>query len=91
MLDPWLALREKASGGAAEVRSKVVNQQRAIQAIIAAIPVEVRDSGKVSVITDGVMDVMRKLAPEVIYAIVMAHGPAEPERRLQLIRGRAPR
>ncbi len=91
MLDPWLALREEAPDGTAELRRTGMNQQRAIQAIIAAIPVEVRDSGKVSVITDGVMDVMRKLAPEVIYAIVMAHGPAEPERRLQLLQGRAPR
>ena len=65
-----------------------MKQHEAIQAIIATIPLEIRNSGRVSVITDGVMESMRKLAPEVIYAIVTTHGPSEPERRLQLLEGR---
>ncbi len=36
-------------------------EQAAVDAIIDAIPLEVRTSGKVSTITEGVMDVLRLL------------------------------
>ncbi|MBU6429716.1 MAG: hypothetical protein KGR26_11935 [Cyanobacteria bacterium REEB65] len=64
-----------------------MNQSQAVQAIIATIPLEVRTCGRVSVITDSVLESLRRLAPEVIYAIVTSHGPTDPERKLQLLEG----
>ncbi|MBM3266178.1 MAG: hypothetical protein FJZ01_00900 [Candidatus Sericytochromatia bacterium] len=61
------------------------HEQKAVDAIIEAIPLEVRTSGKVSVITEGVMDCMRLLAPAVIFKIVSRHGVAEPIRRLRVV------
>lgn len=60
-------------------------EKNAVDAIIETIPLEVRTSGKVSVITEGVMDCLRLLAPAVIFAIVTRHGPAEPVRRLRAL------
>ncbi len=60
-------------------------ERAAVDAIIETIPLEVRTSGKVGTITEGVMDSLRVLAPAVIYAIVTRHGPAEPARRLRLV------
>jgi hypothetical protein len=61
-------------------------EQAAVEAIIEAIPLEVRTSGKVSTITEGVMDCLRLLAPAVIFKIVSRHGPAEPVRRLRVVK-----
>lgn len=63
-------------------------ERAAVEAIIETIPLEVRTSGKVGVITEGVMDSLRLLAPAVIYAIVARHGPAEPVRRLRVVKPR---
>lgn len=63
-------------------------EKAAVEAIIETIPLEVRTSGKVGVITDGVMDSLRMLAPAVIYAIVSRHGPAEPVRRLRVVKSK---
>lgn len=65
-----------------------MSQQEAVRAIIETIPLEVRTSARVAVVTDGVMEALRRLAPQVIYELVAANGPAEPERRLQLLEGR---
>jgi len=61
-------------------------ERAAVEAIIETIPLEVMTSGKVSVITEGVMDTLRTLAPAVIFAIVSRHGPAEPVRRLRVVK-----
>lgn len=60
-------------------------EQAAVAAIIEAVPLEVRTSGKVSVITEGVMDCLRLPAPAVIFGIVARHGGAEPVRRLRIV------
>ena len=67
-----------------------MSYQKAIQAVISTIPPEIRTCGQISVITDSVMDSLRRIAPEVIYAIVMAHGPGEHERKFQLLEGGRP-
>ncbi|MBI6545288.1 MAG: hypothetical protein HY692_00750 [Cyanobacteria bacterium NC_groundwater_1444_Ag_S-0.65um_54_12] len=60
-------------------------QQLAVSAIVETIPWEIRTSGRVPVIIEGVMNSMRLLAPAVIWSIVSQHGPVEPLCSLQLM------